>query len=373
TLFFGLAALGIFMFFVGRWQERFGMRKMIAFGTLLTAVNLLTIAFADHLWMLYLWSFLNGAACCFVYTPAMTSVQRWFVQRRGLASGAINFTFGIAAAVTSPLFHRLLEGMGYVGMILSVAGATLVMGMLAVPFTEGPDHLAKREPSSGPAVVKVNFVHGRSLTVKECLATKSFWFLWLTWAFQGAAGIAMVSVATIYGLSKGFSMESAVLVLTAFNLMNGIGRIIMGFLSDLVNRTLAMSTTFFAAAAAYLLLPHVAGVVGTAFLAAVIGLSFGTLFVVSSPLAADCFGTRHFGAILGLVFTAYGFIAGLLGPSLSGYILDNTGGNFTVIFAYLAIFCMMAGIFIRFVIPPDTASEPAASLQDADPESAPTI
>jgi OFA family oxalate/formate antiporter-like MFS transporter len=177
----------------------------------------------------------------------------------------------------------------------------------------------------------------------------------------------------MYGLSKGFSMESAVLVLTAFNLMNGIGRIIMGFLSDLVNRTFAMSTTFLAAGVAYLLLPHVSGVAGTALLAAVIGLSFGTLFVISSPLAADCFGTRHFGAILGLVFTAYGFIAGLLGPSLSGYILDSTGGNFNVIFTYLALFCGMAGVFIRFVVPPDTASLPVESFEAAEPESATTI
>jgi len=43
---------------------------------------------------------------------------------------------------------------------------------------------------------------------------KSFWFLWLTWAFQGAAGIAMVTLSTAYGLSKGLAMESAVAILT---------------------------------------------------------------------------------------------------------------------------------------------------------------
>ncbi|NIO12163.1 MAG: MFS transporter, partial [Deltaproteobacteria bacterium] len=89
----------------------------------------------------------------------------------------------------------------------------------------------------------------------------------------------------------------------------------------------------------------------TAALAAIIGLAFGTLFAVSAPLAADCFGLEHFGAILGLVFTAYGFLSGALGPSLSGYLLDITEGNFTIVFTYLGVFCMLSGVLIRFVHP----------------------
>ena len=90
-------------------------------------------------------------------------------------------------------------------------------------------------------------------------------------------------------------------------------------------------------------------------LAAVIGFAFGTLFAVSAPLATDCFGLKHFGAIFGLVFTAYGFVSGVLGPSLSGYLLDITHGNFVIVFAYLGIFCILSGIFIRFVVRPDRA------------------
>lgn len=352
TLFFGLASLGIFMFFVGRWQERFGMRKMITVGTVLLALNMFTVAFASNLSMLYLWSFINGASTCFIYTPAMTTVQRWFTQRRGLASGVINFTFGISAAITSPLFHHMITSLGYVKMNLVVAAVTALVGIAAAPFIETPEPMAAGSSAGAPARAAVT----TSLTVRETIATKSFWFLWLTWAFQGAAGIAMVSLATIFGLSKGYAMESAIMILTAFNAMNGAGRILMGYLSDMLDRSLAMSATFFAAGVAYLVLPHISGVVGTALLAAVIGLSFGTLFVVSAPLAAECFGIAHFGAILGLVFTAYGFFAGLLGPSLSGYILDITGGNFTLVFSYLGAFCLLSSGLIRFVAPPQAES-----------------
>jgi MFS transporter, OFA family, oxalate/formate antiporter len=103
------------------------------------------------------------------------------------------------------------------------------------------------------------------------------------------------------------------------------------------------------AGAAYLLLPHVHGLPLVAFLAALVGLAFGTLFAVSAPLAVDCFGLSHFGPIFGLIFTAYGFIAGLLGPALSGFVLDISGENYLPAFTYLGALCVAAAVVIQFV------------------------
>jgi OFA family oxalate/formate antiporter-like MFS transporter len=50
--------------------------------------------------------------------------------------------------------------------------------------------------------------------------------------------------------------------------------------------------------------------------------AFGTLFSVSAPLVGDCFGMDHFGSIIGLIFTAYGFVAGIIGPWFTGRLLD---------------------------------------------------
>ncbi len=162
----------------------------------------------------------------------------------------------------------------------------------------------------------------------------------------------MVTLSTAFGLSKGYGLDSAVLILTAFNLTNGFGRFLGGFLSDVIGRNLTMSITFFCAGLAYMVLPHSDWLVLSATLAAVIGLAFGTLFGVSAPLATDCFGITHFGAIFGLVFTAYGFVAGIIGPSLSGYLLDITGGNFAIVFAYLGAFCLVSSCLVQFVRPP---------------------
>ncbi|HSO20255.1 MAG TPA: hypothetical protein VLT88_12395, partial [Desulfosarcina sp.] len=72
---------------------------------------------------------------------------------------------------------------------------------------------------------------------------------------------------------------------------------------------------------------------------------------VSGPLAGDCFGMQNFGAIFGLIFTAYGFVAGPLGPWLSGLILDATGGDYMLVFSLLGLLYLAAAAMIMLVQP----------------------
>jgi OFA family oxalate/formate antiporter-like MFS transporter len=174
----------------------------------------------------------------------------------------------------------------------------------------------------------------------------------MTWTLAGAAGISMTVLSTGYGLSLGLPLESSVLILTAFNLTNGTGRLASGYLSDQWGRARIMSLAFLAAALAYFLFPLADDLPSSAILAAVVGFAFGTLFSVSAPLVADCFGLDHFGAIFGLTFAAYGFIAGPLGPALAGHLLDLNGGDFVPVFLYLGAFSLLAALSIRQVVPP---------------------
>jgi len=137
-LFFVLAAVGTFMFLVGRWQEKFGIRSMITTGAIICGLSPLLIAYASNLYMLYLWAYLIGTSSAFVYIPAVTTVQQWYPARRGLVSGIVSLLFGLSAAIMSPLFRYMFESMGYVSMNLTVAILALLIGIVAAQFTEGP-------------------------------------------------------------------------------------------------------------------------------------------------------------------------------------------------------------------------------------------
>jgi OFA family oxalate/formate antiporter-like MFS transporter len=249
----------------------------------------------------------------------------------------------------APIFGLLLARWGYQTMNLALGGSALLLGLTAAQFTEMP--VAQSQTAAGQTGPAPPPPALKGLSVAQALRSSSFWFLWLTWALMGAAGIAMVTLAVPYGVSRGQGAGTAIMILTAFNLTSGLSRLIMGFFSDKFSRTGGMSLTFLAAGIAYLLLPQVTGLVGILIPAGIIGYAFGTLFSVSAPLAVDCFGLAHFGAIFGLVFTAYGFLAGPLGPSLSGYLLDATGADFRIVFSYLGFFCLLASLSIRRVRP----------------------
>ncbi|MCK5552570.1 MAG: MFS transporter, partial [Deltaproteobacteria bacterium] len=83
TLFFMLVAVGIFMFFVGHGQEKFGIRRMITVGAIICGLDTLLIAYASSVSMLYLWAFLMGLVACFILVPSLTTVQLWYPERRG--------------------------------------------------------------------------------------------------------------------------------------------------------------------------------------------------------------------------------------------------------------------------------------------------
>ena len=147
-------------------------------------------------------------------------------------------------------------------------------------------------------------------------------------------------------------MDHAVFILTAFNLTNGSSRLVSGFLSDIIGRDKTMSLAFLLAGGAYFLFPYLEGLIAWAILATIVGFAFGTLFAVSAPLIGDCFGMDHFGVIFGLVFTAYGFVSGIIGPWLCGHLLDITGGNFTLVFSYLGSLTLVSAILVKLTAPP---------------------
>jgi OFA family oxalate/formate antiporter-like MFS transporter len=292
---------------------------------------------------IYGWAFLVGAASTFIYLPAITIVQRWYPERRGLVSGLVSMFFGISGAVMSPLFNRMLQTLDYQLTTRVLALITLTVGLFAALFIRLPANASVKAPEQQSASAP-SFA---SLTLGQSLRTRSFWLMWFTYAFAGAAGVAMVTLAVPFGLSRGMQAGQAIVILVAFNLTNGFSRLASGYLSDLTGRKTIMSVTFLLGGCAYLLLPFSAGLAMWGLLAAAIGFAFGTLFAVSAPFVSDCFGMAHFGTIFGLIFTAYGFLAGLLGPWLGGYLLDLFQGNFIPVFFYLGSLMLVSALMIR--------------------------
>ncbi|NOX35623.1 MAG: OFA family MFS transporter [Deltaproteobacteria bacterium] len=335
VMFFILAGTGCSMYLAGKLQEKIAPRMVIFTGSFACS---LVMAFAGHaasIGQVYLWAFTEGFFCGFVYIPCLTIFQRMFPENKGFITGILNLTFGGSAAVMSPVFTYLLVSKGYVFTSDFAALISIILGTSSALFI--------RIPGNGKDQAKQQLPN---LSLKKTLRLSSFWFLWCVWALSGAAGISLIVLSSSFGKHLGYGITQYVYILTGFNVLNGIGRLICGRLSDRYSKRKILKTVFLLAAFAYLLMPMTGNLYIISFLACLIGLAFGGLFTVSAPLVTEVFGLDNFGKIFGLVFTAYGFFAGFLGPWLSGIILDATGSNFRIVFTLFAVFYLISSVLI---------------------------
>jgi OFA family oxalate/formate antiporter-like MFS transporter len=343
TVFFILAGATCFMYLCGRWQEKFGPARLAAFGAVMCGCSAIWLSHAANMTEVYIWAFSTGAASAFVYLPGLTVVQRWYPEKRGLVAGFFNMSFGLSAAVISPVFTLLLLKWGYEALTLAAGCAALTIGLIASALIRFPeaDRLA---PASTASTAPI------SRSVKEALKSREFWCLWFTWVFAGAAGASMLVLASGFGLARGLSLANAVVLLTAFNLTNGCGRLISGYFSDRIGRSRTMAISFSGAGVAYLIMPHLSG------------LWWWAAWLQSSVLpSAPCLPSpvrwpaivsawalrRHLRAGV----YRLRFVAGPLGPWLSGHILDVTRGNYTLVFSLLGLMYFLAAGLILVVQP----------------------
>ncbi|MCP4671465.1 MAG: OFA family MFS transporter [Desulfobacula sp.] len=334
-MFFILAGTGCSMYLAGRLQEKISGHYIIFIGSLACSLAMVFAGMAGSMTHVYLWAFIEGFFTGFVYIPCLTIFQKMFPENRGLITGVINLTFGGAAAVMSPIFTYLLISKGYLFTSYFSAVIALAAGTTAALFIKPPEE-------------KTLFAEQKIyiLSFKEIIKLPSFWRIWGVWALAGASGISLIVLASSFGSSLGYGITQYVYILTCFNVLNGFGRIVCGKLADIYSKQKILMIVFLMASIAYVFMPWCSSLYIISFLACFIGLGFGVMFTVSAPLVTEVFGLENFGKIFGMVFTAYGFLAGLLGPWLSGVILDITDLNFKIVFSMFALFYLVSAFLV---------------------------
>ncbi|MCD4721476.1 MAG: MFS transporter [Desulfobacula sp.] len=330
-MFFILAGTGFSMVLAGKLQEKIPSRFIIFAGSLIGSLAMIFVGQASTIEHVYIWAFIEGFFCGFVYIPCLTVFQKLFPKNKGVVTGLFNLNFGGSAAVMSPIFTYLLVSKGYVFTSNFAAVVSIILG---TSFA-----LLIRIPGDAKDTEKQQL---STMSVKKTLRMSSFWFLWFVWALSGAAGISLIVLASSLGTSLGYGITQYVYILTGFNVLNGIGRLVCGRLSDIYSKQKILMTVFLMASLAYFLMPQFTNLYIISILACFIGLAFGALFTVSAPLVTEVFGLENFGKVFGLVFTAYGFFAGFLGPWLSGMILDISGSNFKIVFSLFGVFYLIS-------------------------------
>lgn len=306
----------LFGFIAGWVIDRFGPRRLMLIGILMAGGALIGLSEMTALGMFYLFYLFNALGyVCGGPLPNQVLLSRWFDKSRGKAMGFAYVGIGVGGAVVPQLSRFLNGSFGWRG---GLRGLGILMIVLALPMA----YFVKESPE------------GQAEKKKDDRALPPMAFIFRTRAFYLLALGSMCSIGAVGGtnqhlklfLSKdhNFSEGDAANVISLVLAFSIIGRLLMGWLSDHLSKKYVMLLIYLLVAAAIPLL-FFASTPGAMYVfAAVFGLGLGGEYLIIPLMAAELFGVKVLGRLLGVILTVDG-VAEATCPMLIGYLRDRTG------------------------------------------------
>jgi len=353
TLFF--VVLGAAAALWGGWLEHVGPRKagFVAAICWTGGMALASIGVATHqLWMVILFlGVMGGVGLGLGYISPVSTLIKWFPDRRGMATGMAIMGFGGGAMIGSPLATKLMAGFSGDGTN-GVQTTLLVMAALYFVFMMGgafgyripavgwkPAGWTPPAADSGNAMITRGHVH-----VKRIWGIPQFWLVWLVLTMNVSAGIGVIGLASpmlqeifgghLIGLDKKFGelakpeLAQIAVIAASFagllSLFNIGGRFFWASISDKIGRKATYVVFFVLGALLYASLPSSAAAgskLAFAGATCIILSMYGGGFATVPAYLSDLFGTQMVGAIHGRLLTAWS-TAGILGPVVVNYMRD---------------------------------------------------
>ena len=352
TLFFVL--LGSSAALWGGWLERAGPRKAGVVSALCWCGGMLVSALGVHLhqfWLMLLGSgVIGGIGLGLGYISPVSTLIKWFPDRRGMATGMAIMGFGGGAMIGSPLAADL---MAYFATPADVGVAQTFVAMALIHFAfMMAGALGYRVPETGwkpagwiPPTTKANaMITQGHVHVRSVWGIPQFWLLWMVLCMNVSAGIGVIGMASpmlqevfggaLIGMERRFgeldkaqlaAVASAAAGFTALlSLFNIGGRFAWASLSDKLGRKTTYTVFFVLGGLLYASVPWSAAAGSIVWFVAalcVIVSLYGGGFATVPAYLADLFGTQMVGAIHGRLLTAWA-TAGVLGPVVVNYMRE---------------------------------------------------
>jgi len=354
--------------------DRFGPQITTGLGGLFMGLGLFFSSQVNSLWHIYMtYGLLIGAGMSTVYSPILTTITRWFTERRGLALGIVTSGIGVGILVI-PLFASYLISIHGWRISYLIIGP-IIGGIIVTASFFMKKGLSQRGKASEERIFLDKVDKGNNgkegirryeiasdvigLSIREAAGTKTFWLLSSMNLLVGVTQL-MIMVHFVPYVQEGFKLSPIIVatLLSSIGAVSIAGRLIMGAASDYIGRkrALAISTS-------------IQGVMIIGFIfsssvwmlylsAAFYGFGYGGNTPQFPALTGELFGLRRMGTILGTQTIFYG-IGGALGPLLAGHLFDATDSYINA-FALAAIAMLLTATFTLFLKKPQKVSSSGA-------------
>ena len=344
---------------IGILADRWGPKRLILSGAVLTAIGLMLVGRTASLGMFY-GAFaliaLGMSACA--TTVLMTVITNWFRKKVGVASGIAVSGYGLSGLMVL-LMVKLVEVYQWRMTLNILALGTLVTVIpLAFIFRHKPEqygHLPDGQVESPGTLDKSRrllLADEVEMKPKQALKSGTFWSLALAYMYHTLATSAVITHVMPYLSSISITRAMSGMVATAIPLSSIVGRLGFGWLGDKLDKRWVAAGTFALTGLGLLCFGYVstAGIWMLAPFLILFGIGYGGNNALRPPLGREHFGRANFGTIFGLM-TSINALGGITGATMAGWVFDTRG-------SYQSIWFGLAGLAVAVVISFLTMSPP---------------
>lgn len=348
--------LGLSAALMGKFVERNGPRVSAIIAAALfglgTAGSGLAIMMESKMLLYFFYGVLGGCGLGIGYISPVSTLVKWFPDKRGLATGLAIMGFGFASAIWGPTIKILIEKVG-ISNTFFILGALYFVVMFASAL-----YLEKPEEGYLPEKFKNKIKEGKKkikedlslLGLNEAVKTPRFYGLWIMLFINVTCGIAIIGVASpLLQEILGMSAIAAAAAVGLMGIFNGAGRIFWASLSDYLTRPVVYIIFFLTQAIAFYILPSVTDIITFQVVLFFIMTCYGGGFASIPAYIGDIFGTKELGAIHGYILTAWA-AAGLVGPLIISMVKDSTGSYSQTLYVFAGFFIIAFIISILMLI-----------------------
>jgi len=315
-----LVLLGLSAAFGGPWVERRGPRAAATAAALFFGTGLLIggvgLATRQSILVFLGMGVVGGIGCGLGYISPVSTLVKWFPDRRGMATGMAIMGFGGGAFLAGYLNVFFMDRIGVANTVMALGATYLVIMLIGARMLERPPAGWRPEGWTPPAKTRA-MIADRSVSRNEAVRTGQFYLLWGILFINVTAGIGILAQASpmMQDMFHRTPLQAAAVV-SLISVFNAGGRFLWASGSDYIGRRNTYTIFFIAQFVLFLLIPGLAARGSWGLFEAslfVVFTMYGGGFATIPAFLADLFGPDNVGAIHGALLTAWS-AAAVVGP-----------------------------------------------------------
>ncbi len=354
--------ISMIFFCLGGFAGGILSRKMTIRSRMLISAVMLLIGFfvvslvkpespGSSLTMLYIfYGVFGGGGVGVAYNGVIGTLNKWFPDKVGLASGIMLMGFGLGGLVLGSIVNSMIGTMGILpvfrmlGMVICVV-CVLAAFIIKAPGEEDNAALAALAASAAKdkGDVKAPAAEVRNYTAGEMLKTPRFWFFTIWAILLNSAGLLVINSAANISVAFGGTAVLGMIV----SLFNGAGRIVAGNNFDRFGRftSTLVNNAFMLAAGILLVLGGMTGAYAFILCGLIfVGLAYGGCPTITSAYINKAFGPANFPTNFSIANFSL-IPAATIGPMISSALLESAGGSYDTNFYAIVGFSVAAAVF----------------------------